>query len=98
VSRFATFNRLAEAELREVVDYYESEAPGLGRRFLSTVESMLAGLLAYPQTGAPMRGDVRCKALGRFPYQLLYSQHGDEVRVLAVMHKRRRPMYWAGRI
>jgi hypothetical protein len=45
-----------------------------------------------------MRGDVRCKALGRFPYQLLYSQHGDEVRVLAVMHKRRRPMYWAGRI
>ncbi len=98
MSRFATFNRLAEAELREVVDYYESEAPGLGRQFLSTMESTLADVLAHPQAGAPMRGDVRRKALGRFPYQLLYGQHGDEVRVLAVMHKRRRPMYWAGRL
>jgi len=28
----ASFNRLAEAELREAVHYYEFEAPGLGRR------------------------------------------------------------------
>ncbi|MEO8998332.1 MAG: type II toxin-antitoxin system RelE/ParE family toxin [Rhodanobacter sp.] len=97
MSRVASFNRLAEVELREAILYYESEAPGLGRRFLSTVESALAEILDHPLTGAPLRGDVRRKQLGRFPYQLLYRLDDEEIRILAVMHKRRRPLYWAER-
>ena len=93
----ASFNRLAESELREAVNYYESEAPGLGRRFLSVVESALAEVLDHPLVGSPLRGDVRRKGLGRFPYQLLYRVVGEEVRILAVMHKRRRPLYWVER-
>jgi plasmid stabilization system protein ParE len=93
----ASFNSLAEAELREAVHYYESEAPGLGRRFLSGVEFALAEVLNHPLTGSPLRGDVRRKSVVRFPYQLLYRVVGDEVRVLAIMHKRRRPLYWVER-
>jgi len=40
---------------------------------------------------------VRRKQLGRFPYQLLYRVDGEEIRILAVMHKRRRPLYWVER-
>ncbi len=97
MSRHATFNQLAETELRDVVRYYESEAAGLGRRFLLTVESALADIIEHPLAGAPLRGDVRRKPVGRFPYHLLYCQHDEEIRILAVMHKRRRPLYWAER-
>lgn len=97
MSFVASFNRLAEAELREAVRYYESEAPGLGRRFLSVVESALVEILDHPLVGSPLRSDVRRKGIGRFPYQLLYRVAGDEVRILAIMHKRRRPLYWADR-
>ena len=97
MSKAASFNRLAETELREAVHYYESEAPRLGRRFLSAVESALAEVLEHPLAGLPLRGDVRRKSVGRFPYQLLYRVAGDEVRILAVMHKRRRPSYWTER-
>jgi len=93
----APFNRLAEAELREAVHYYEAEAPGLGRRFLPGVESALAEVLEHPLVGSPLRGDVRRKSVGRFPYQMLYRVAGEEVRILAIMHKRRRPLYWAER-
>jgi 4-hydroxy-3-methylbut-2-enyl diphosphate reductase len=64
----ASFNRLAEAELREAAHYYEAEAPGLGRRFLPGVESALAEVLDHPLVGSPLRGDVRRKSVGRFPY------------------------------
>ncbi len=97
MSFVASFNRLAEAELREAVHYYESEAPGLGRRFLSVVESTLADVVEHPLVGSLLRDDMRRKSVGRFPYQLLYRVAGDEVRILAVMHKRRRPLYWAER-
>lgn len=97
MSLMASFNHLAEAELREAVQYYESEAPGLGRRFLSFVESALAEVMEHPLLGSPLRGEVRRKGVGRFPYQLLYRVAGDEIRILAVMHKRRRPLYWAER-
>jgi hypothetical protein len=33
----------------------------------------------------------------RFPYALLYSVGSGNIRVLAVMNLKRRPMYWVGR-
>ena len=97
MSLSVSFNRLAEAELREAMLYYASESEGLARRFLAAVASALAELEAHPLTDAPLRADIRRKSLGRFPYQLLYRLDGEELRILAVMHKRRRPLYWAGR-
>jgi hypothetical protein len=79
------------------VDYYESEARGLGLRFLRAAESALAYIIELPQASAPLHGNLRRKAVNGFPYCLLYRLHGDELRVLAVMHKRRRPLYWVGR-
>ena len=97
MSNVSSFNRLAETELHDAVHYYESEAAGLARRFLLAVESALAEVLDHPLVGSPLRGEVRRKRVGRFPYQLLYRVAVDEVRILAVMHKRRRPLYWAER-
>ena len=32
-----------------------------------------------------------------FPYSLVYTVSGDEIRILAVAHHSRRPGYWTGR-
>ena len=97
MSRFASFNVLAKQELSEAADYYEAEAAGLGARFVNGVESTVADLLEYPHSAPVIRGTIRARPLRHFPYRLLYRAFEDEIRILAVMHQKRRPFYWVGR-
>src|SRR5712691_11966073 len=57
------------------------------------IDSGRAGFLYGP----PGNGAVRRRLCQRFPYGLLYTIAGNELRVLAVMNLRRRPGYWGGR-
>jgi len=92
-----TFNELAERELNDAARYYEQEQPGLGAAFIVDVQRCTAAVHAYPQAAPLVRGQIRRRSCERFPYGLLYTVTGDEIRILAVMHLRRRPAYWAGR-
>jgi len=51
----------------------------------------------FPKSGRPLDGDVRQRYVTRFPYALVYRASADGIRILAVMHPRRRPFYWASR-
>ena len=93
----ASFNELAERELNDAAQYYERERTGLGTAFLDEVDRVAAMILEYPEASPAVLGGVRRKLCERFPYALLYSIRGDEIRILAVMNLRRRPGYWAGR-
>jgi plasmid stabilization system protein ParE len=42
--------------------------------------------------------DIRRRLIGRFPYAILYSDEGQTVYILAVMHLRRDPDYWKSRL
>jgi len=50
-----------------------------------------------PGIGAPGERGARKLPLGKFAYSLIYRIDGDTVRVIAFMHQRRRPEYWAHR-
>lgn len=93
----ASFNRLAEAELRDATTFYESASPGLGMRLIDAVEAAVSDLQDHPLSGPVARGRIRRKIVNGFPYQLLYRFNDAELRILAVMHLRRRPFYWAAR-
>ena len=93
----ASFNELAERELNDAAQYYERERTGLGTAFLDEVDRVAAMILEYPEAIPAVLVGVRRKLCERFPYALLYSIRGDEIRILAVMNLRRRPGYWAGR-
>lgn len=95
--RSASFNPQARMELREAAAYYGLESAALRERFLLAVEEALEQVLAHPEAAAVVRGDIRRHLLRRFPYGLLYVIRSSEVRILAVMHQRRRPLYWWGR-
>ena len=92
-----TFNELAERELNDAAQYYEQEQVGLGAAFLVDVQRCTAAIREHPQAAPIVRGQIRRRLCERFPYGLLYVVTADEIRVLAVMHLRRRPAYWVGR-
>jgi plasmid stabilization system protein ParE len=92
-----TFNELAERELNDAAQYYEREQSGLGTAFIAEVRRCSAAVAEYPQAGPVVLGNIRRRLCQRFPYGLLYTVAGDELRILAVMNLKRRPGYWVSR-
>lgn len=92
-----SFHRLAELELEEAAYYYESVSAGLGATFVNSIEACVQSILEFPRSGRIMRGQIRQRLARGFPYAIVYKRIDDRIRVLAVMHTKRRPSYWAGR-
>lgn len=92
-----SFNEQARSEIQEAAHYYGLESPILRVAFLDAIDLVLAKLLEYPKSAPVVRGNIRRKPIGRFPYSLLYTLRPGEIRILAVMHQSRRPFYWRGR-
>jgi plasmid stabilization system protein ParE len=93
----ASFHPLADLELNEASYFYNSENPGLGAVFLDEVERTIARVLEHPDAGILVAGSVRRRLIPRFPYGVLYRVKVDTVRILAIMHQKRRPFYWQDR-
>jgi plasmid stabilization system protein ParE len=97
VSRPAQFHRLARLELLEAAQYFEEKSRGLGAAFITEVERGVAAIVEYPESGPVLTSHIRRRMIRRFPYSILYSPKPDHIRILAIMHSKRRPMYWVGR-
>lgn len=67
------FTELAAKELREAVDYYEFQHPGLGERLQDEIEQGIALILKHPQAWLVERDEIRKYLLNKFPYKILYS-------------------------
>jgi plasmid stabilization system protein ParE len=92
-----TFNELAERELNDAARYYELEQLGLGTAFITEVLRCTEAIVVHPEAGPAVPGAIRRRLCQRFPYGLLYTVVGNELRILAVMNLKRRPGYWVGR-
>ena len=96
--RGVQFNRFAERELDEAINYYEEQSQELGERFLEEIELGIAFLRRYPEAAPKVHGSIRRFVLPTFPYYLLYRPlPSATIRILAVAHQRRQPDYWVGR-
>lgn len=91
------FHELAEEELNEAAVYYAEARPGLGEAFLNEARRAVEALAGSPLAGTVVDRDVRWWLLSRFPYSILYRARPDHIRVLAVAHQKRQPLYWRGR-
>jgi len=93
----------ARAEFRSAAIWYDEQRPGLGDEFVAEVTAMLTRIAqashAYPlwpnvkDTAVPIRRAL----VQRFPYAIAFEVHSNEIRVLAVAHAKRRPLYWVTR-
>ena len=78
-----------EADVAEAAEWYETRRPGLGQRFVSTIQSADKLLLANPHLYSIRFANVRRLNLANFPYSIFFFIEGDRIVVLAVLHKRR---------
>jgi len=93
------YHEWAAAELRDAIRYYVEQGGRLASDFLDEVDRGIAFIVENPD-GAPVIsvGGVRRKVLARFPFSLLYLVEPGRIRIVAVMHHKRRPGYWTDRL
>ncbi|MBX3228609.1 MAG: type II toxin-antitoxin system RelE/ParE family toxin [Labilithrix sp.] len=78
---------------------YQRQRAGRGLRFLAAIDVALVRIVAAPLSFPLLRPPhVRSAKVERFPYRVVFLVTGEDVRVLAVAHGRRRPGYWRRRL
>ena len=87
----------AEEELRAAATFYEAEQQGLGRALIQEVRRACQSIAEQPLAARVERGDVRVRTIARFPYRIYYRARSEEILVIAIGHRRRRPGFWRTR-
>lgn len=88
----------ASQDIDDAAAYYQKQASNiLSQAFLSEFERSVERLLRHPLLGAKWRKVKRRFIMARFPYAIIYTVSGNELRIYAVAHQNRHPAYWRGR-
>jgi plasmid stabilization system protein ParE len=89
----------AQAELDAAAAHYEAQRAGLGQVFRAEVNRVARLIERHPGIGTLVGvGNVRRRALSRFPYNLVYTEQDTVTVVIAVAHQKRQPRYWMNRL
>ena len=91
------FTPAARIELIEAQDWYEGEAPGLGRRFREAIDAVAERMSANPLQFPVVFKTVRRAILRRFPYALFFVMEGETLLVITCFHASRDPVQWQKR-
>lgn len=90
-------------ELVEAAQWYQARRPGLESEFLAEVDRVLPLIASSPKAfprlhDLPADLEIRRALLPRFPYELIFMDLGEHIRILAAAHAKRRPGYWLDRV
>jgi toxin ParE1/3/4 len=84
-------------EIEEAFDWYLERSPGAAEAFLVEIDQGLTLITTSPGLWPLFEAGARKYVLPNFPYNLIYREAADEIKVVAVAHHKRRPRYWIGR-
>jgi len=86
----------ARFDINEIMEWYNEEKRGLGKRFYGALKSRLDYIRKYPLHCQVSYRDVRNILLDSFPYQVHYriEEPDGSIVVLAVTHTSRNPRVW----
>jgi hypothetical protein len=88
---------VANQEMLDASAYYESQAVGLGTRFLAEVGKAANRIEQLPEAWPMVSSRSRRVLLDVFPYALIYQLFGNDSYIIAVAHLKRREGYWRRR-
>ena len=93
----------ANAELRVAARWYEEQRRGLGHELVSAIDEAMIRVARLGPDCRPVFGvdpelGVRRVRARRFPYAVVFIELPNVIRVIAIMHERRRPGFWKGRL
>jgi toxin ParE1/3/4 len=80
----------AKADIRKASLWFEAARPGLGTKFVESVDQAVAKIARNPLTFRKVRGENRRVNLERFEYALFYRVEREAI-VVACVHSRRDP-------
>jgi plasmid stabilization system protein ParE len=92
------FTEAARTELIEAQDWYEAQAPGLGRRFRAEIDDVVQRMADNPRQFPVIFKKVRRARATRFPYALFFLVEADALLVIACFHGSRDPRQWQKRV
>ncbi len=93
-----TFRPAALVEFNESADWYEARQLGLGEKFVSSIDTAVAVIVATPKRAPTVYKQVRLISVKGFPYQIYYRLLGEDlIEILAVFHVRQNPKIWQSR-
>src|SRR5205809_647850 len=97
MARSVILRARAEDDIRNIVEWYESERVGLGADFLSRLRATLEAVRLHPESSPLVHKNVRRAIVGKFPYLVFYVSEVARVVILAVLHSSRNPSVWPRR-
>jgi len=92
------FTEAARTELIDAQDWYEAEAPGLGRRFRAEIDSVVRRMADNPRQFPTVFKTLRRARVKKFPYSLFFLVEPDALLVIACFHSSRDPRHWQKRV
>lgn len=93
-----TFKPEVYYDIKTAYDWYETQRAGLGEDFLLTLEESYAKITRNPKLYQDIYKSVKRKLVRRFPYGIFFVLREDMIIVLAVLHTKREPQEWHGRV
>lgn len=90
-------HELAEAELWEAVDWYDSKKNRLGKLFARELQEIMQSIRKHPTRFPKIHKEIRKAVLKKFPYVVIYEILNDTVFVLSIFHTSRNPKIWKNR-
>jgi plasmid stabilization system protein ParE len=93
----------AKTELQAAARWYEEQREGLGHELVAAIDEAIGRVARLGPDSRPVYGvdpelGVRRLRAKRFPYAVVFIELPKVIRIIAVMHERRRPGYWKGRL
>ena len=87
------FHPEATREYIDAYEWYEERQPGLGERFILSVDDAIADIVAHPSSGRIETSMYRIKTVKTFPYIILYEvmEKKKEIYIEAIYHGKRNP-------
>lgn len=83
---------LAEKEIEESIEFYESRSRGLGKQFLTYLKSYLKVLKTNPELfEIKKQPGYREMTLVKFPFVIIYEIIGNEIVIYSVFHTSKNP-------
>lgn len=83
---------IAEKELADACEHYDSQSKGLGSDFITEFEAVVARIVQFPKAWRIVGVRHRRCLFRRFPFGVLYSIRGEEVVIVGIMDLRRDPV------
>ena len=91
------FHHEAMAEIAHETAYYNTVSKALAERFVKAVEDAVALASRFPAMGSKHNYGTRRYYPKKFPFSVVYMDHGPEIYVLALAPFSRKPGYWRTR-